>query len=165
MDAIDLLEQQHEETMQMLNTLKESTPGRQRNETFKKLQHSLLAHMVIEEELFYPALVSHSSEGEPVAEGYEEHAGARVALMRCQRALKQEELFQVRIGVLKEMIKHHVEEERETMLPKARETMPAEARESLGTQMEARFQKATRMDPAADLNRKATSRELRALSA
>lgn len=165
MDAINLLEQQHEETMQMLNELKESSPGRARNETFKKLQKSLLAHMVIEEEEFYPAVVSRSSEGEPVAEGYEEHAGARVALQRCARALKQEELFQVRIGVLKEMISHHVTEERESILPKAREVMSAEEREELGMKLEMRFQKAMRANPSAELNRKATSRELRALSA
>ena len=45
MDAIELLEQQHEEVTQMLNELKESSPGSERNETFKMLQHSLLAHM------------------------------------------------------------------------------------------------------------------------
>lgn len=165
MDAIDLLEQQHEETMKMLTELKESSAGRQRNETFKKLQRSLLAHMVIEEELFYPAVVSRSADGEPVAEGYEEHSGARVALLRCSRALKQDELFQVRIGVLKEMISHHVKEEREAILPKARETIPAEEREALGMTMETRFQKAMRSDASADLNRKSTARELRALNA
>ena len=56
MDAIDLLVQQHEAVTEMMNELKESSPGRERNETFKKLQHSLLAHMVVEEELCYPAL-------------------------------------------------------------------------------------------------------------
>lgn len=166
MNAIDLLEQQHEETMQMLTELKASSPGRQRNETFKRLQRSLLAHMVIEEELFYPTVVSRSADGEPVAEGYEEHSAARVAIMRCARALKQGELFQVRVGVLKEMISHHVKEERESILPKAREAMAAEELEALGLELEARFQKASRSPaPAAELNRKSTARELRALQA
>lgn len=166
MDAIDLLEQQHEEVMQMLSELKESTPGRERNETFKKLQRSLLAHMVIEEEIFYPVVASRGSDGEPVAEGYEEHSGARVALMRCARALRQEELFQVRIGVLKEMISHHVEEERESILPKAKEVVDATEREALGRDMEERFNKATKStSAAARLNRMTTTRELRALDA
>lgn len=166
MNAIDLLEQQHEETMEMLSELEESTPGSERNATFKKLKQSLLAHMVIEEEIFYPLVVNRTSDGEPIAEGYEEHSGARVAITRCARALKQEELFQVRIGVLKEMIKHHVEEERESILPKARETVDAAELEAIGQQMEARFQKATRSSTAAsDLNSKSTARELAALDA
>ena len=166
MDAIALLEEQHEETMKMLSELEESGPGFERNATFKKLQRSLLAHMFIEEETFYPAVVNRSNDGEPVAEGYEEHSGARVSLTRCARALKQEELFQVRIGVLKEMIKHHVEEERESILPKARDAMPAAELEALGAEMKAQFDKAMRRtDAAAMLNRKTTSRELSALDA
>ncbi len=165
MDAIKLLEEQHGELMQLLNDLKESSPGRERNETFKKLQRSLLAHMVIEEELFYPALVSRSSDGEPVAEGYEEHSGARVSLKRCARALKEDDLFKVRIGVLKEMITHHVGEEREAILPEAKKMLEAEEREELGMQMETMFEKVRRTGRAgADLNRKTTAREKSALS-
>lgn len=166
MDAIELLEAQHEEVMEMFSELKESEPGRERNETFKKLSRALLAHMVIEEELFYPAVASRSSDGEPVAEGYEEHSGARVSLTRCARALKEDDLFKVRIGVLKEMISHHVREERELILPAAKKAMSSAEREELGMQMEAQFEKASRGGGAGtDLNRKTTAREKRALGA
>lgn len=166
MDAITLLEQQHEEVMQMFSELEDSKRTSERTATFKKLQRSLLAHMLIEEEIFYPAVVSHTSEGEPIAEGYEEHSGARVALARCARAVRQEDLFQVRIGVLKEMIAHHVKEEREAILPKAREAMPKDDLEALGRDMETRFDAAMRSTSVAgDLNRKTTSRTLHALDA
>ena len=135
MDAIELLEAQHEEVMEMFEVLKESSPGRERNETFKKLQRSLLAHMVIEEEMLYPLVASRSEEGEPVAEGYEEHSGARVSMTRCARALKEDDLFKVRIGVLKELISHHVKEERETILPNTRKVMDDAEREELGVRM------------------------------
>lgn len=165
MDAIALLEEQHEEIIELLNDLKESSPGRERKETFKKLQQSLLAHMVIEEELFYPAIVSRASEGEPVAEGYEEHSGARVSLTRCARALKEDDLFKVRIGVLKEMISHHVKEEREAILPQAKKLMADEEREELGRQMEVMFDTELRSGRAgAGLDRKTTARERDALS-
>ncbi|MDP2273218.1 MAG: hemerythrin domain-containing protein [Archangium sp.] len=165
MDAIALLEEQHAEVMEMMELLKESSPGRERNETFKKLQRALMAHMVIEEELLYPVVASRTEEGEPVAEGYEEHSGARVSMTRCARALKEDDLFKVRIGVLKEMISHHVKEEREAILPQVRQVMDANERKELGAQMKALFEKVRRTGRAgAGLNRKTTARELRALS-
>ena len=164
MDAIDLLEQQHEAVTEMMDELKESSPGRERNETFKKLQHSLLAHMVIEEELFYPALVSRTENGEPVAEGYEEHSGARVSLTRCSRALKEDDLFKVRIGVLKEMFSHHVKGERGAILPEAKKLLPDDEREKLGMKMETMFEKVSKSGGVgAELDRKTTARELDAL--
>ena len=160
MDAIELLEQQHEEVTQMLNELKESSPGSERNETFKMLQHSLLAHMVIEEELLYPVVASRAEEGEPIAEGYEEHSGARVSMSRCARALKEDDLFKVRIGVLKELISHHVNQERESILPETQKVMNDDERDELGVQMEALYEKVKRSGHAgADLDRKTTARE------
>jgi len=164
MDAVALLEKQHEEVMQMLNELKTSEPGRARTETFRKLQRSLLAHMYIEEEAFYPMLVDRAPEGGPIAEGYEEHSGARASLQRCAQALRNEELFQMRIGVLKELITHHVKEERESILPRARKVLADAEREALGLQLEERFKKAMRASAVGSaLDRKTTTRELRAL--
>lgn len=164
MDAIALLEKHHEEVMQLLTSLEKSEPGRERKTTFQKLQRSLLAHMFIEEETFYPMVVSRLSTGDPIAEGYEEHSGARVSLTRCALALKTDELFQMRIGVLKELISHHVKEERESIFPQARKALTNAERETLGAQLEERFNKALRSTAiGAALNRKTTTRELRAL--
>lgn len=167
MHAIKLLEKQHDEVMKVMTQLEESEPGRERAAAFKLLQSSLVAHMVIEEELFYPAVAQQQKAGEPIAEGYEEHAGARGALQRCERALKEEELFQVRIGVLKEMIKHHVGEERNEIFPRAKKIMAPEDFESLGTEMEERFNQALKGTPAnvSKLNRMATTRAISALEA
>jgi iron-sulfur cluster repair protein YtfE (RIC family) len=164
MEAIALLEKHHEEMMQLLTALEKSEPGRERKSTFQKMQRSLLAHMFIEEETFYPMVVRRLSHGDPIAEGYEEHSGARVSLARCALALKADELFQMRIGVLKELISHHVKEERETIFPQAKKALDKAAREALGVQLEEHFNKALRstaIGPA--LNRKTTARELRAL--
>lgn len=165
MKAIELLEAQHAETLQALNTLEESKPGAERKETFKTMQAGLLAHMVIEEELFYPAVSEKSdSDGEPIAEGYEEHSGARVALDRCARALSEKELFGVRIMVLKEMIKHHIAEERGEIFPRAKKALKDDELESLGEKMEARFEQAKKQaNPTAKLDRLATSRAKAAL--
>lgn len=166
MNAIELLEKHHEEVLELLKSLAESEPGIDRKQTFKQLQTSLIAHMVIEEEIFYPAVAKAQDKREPLAEGYEEHVIARTAAARCARSMAQDRLFQVRIGVLKEIIAHHIKEERNAILPSAKKALSSEELEALGTQMEERYQAAlgaTRL--GTQLDRMATTRAQRALSA
>ncbi len=166
MNAIDLLEKQHKETLALFEMLEKSKPGATRNQSFTKLKTSLLAHMVIEEEIFYPAVAPAKSAGEPIAEGYEEHTGARAALDRAEKALSEDELFTVRIGVVSEMVKHHIKEERGEIFPKARKEFDKGALEDLGAQMEARFEQTLKApSPAAKLDRMSTQRALAALQA
>jgi hemerythrin-like domain-containing protein len=167
MNAVDLLEQQHKEATALMKALEDSEPGAKRKQLFKKLQVALTGHMAIEEEVFYPAVIAASSkDGEPIAEGYEEHVVARVALERCQRGLNQERLFQVRIGVLKELIDHHIKEERSTILPMARKAIPKDELNDLGALMAKRYEAVEAgAELRADLDRKSTGRARRALSA
>jgi len=166
MNAVDLLESQHKEALALMKKLEDSEPGTVRKQTFRKLQAALIAHMAIEEEVFYPAIISASTrDGEPIAEGYEEHVVARVALERCMRGLNQERLFQVRVGVLKELVTHHIKEERSSILPMARKAMSKAELNELGSLMKARYDAVeTGSEQRADLDRKATGRAQRALS-
>lgn len=167
MNAVDLLEHQHKEALALMKELESSEPGSKRKQLFTKLQAALTGHMAIEEEVFYPAVIAASSkDGEPIAEGYEEHVVARVALDRCLRSIGQERLFQVRIGVLKELISHHIKEERSSILPMARKAISKEELNDLGALMGKRFPDAEAgAELRADLDRKATGRARRALSA
>jgi hemerythrin-like domain-containing protein len=166
MNAVDLLEHQHKEVLALMKELEDSGAGNKRKQLFAKLQTALTGHMAIEEEVFYPAVVSATSkDGEPIAEGYEEHVVARVALERCMRSLGQERLFQVRIGVLKELVNHHIKEERSSILPMARKALSKEELSDLGALMEKRFEDAEAgTELRADLDRKATGRARRALA-
>jgi hemerythrin-like domain-containing protein len=167
MNAVELLEQQHKEALALMKELESSEPGNKRKQLFVKLQTALTGHMAIEEEVFYPAVIAASSkDGEPIAEGYEEHVVARVALERCMRSLNQERLFQVRVGVLKELINHHVKEERSSILPMARKAIPKDELNDLGALMKKRYEAVEGGNEVrAELDRKATGRARRALSA
>jgi iron-sulfur cluster repair protein YtfE (RIC family) len=166
MNAVELLESQHKEALALMKKLEASEPGAERKQTFRKLHAALIGHMAIEEEIFYPAVIASSKkDGEPIAEGYEEHVVARVALERCMRSLNHERLFQVRVGVLKELIEHHIKEERSSILPMARKALPKDELNDLGALMEAHFNEVeTGTEVRADLDRKATARAQRALS-
>lgn len=167
MNAVDLLEHQHKEALALMKELEDSEPSNKRKRLFTKLQAALTGHMAIEEEVFYPAVIAASSkDGEPIAEGYEEHVVARVALDRCSRALNQDRLFQVRIGVLKELVNHHIKEERSSILPMARKALSREELNDLGALMAKRYAEVEGgTELRADLDRKATGRARRALGA
>lgn len=165
MNAIDLLELQHEEVLRLLIALDASKPGGERNITFRTLKAALLAHMVIEEELFYPMVAKTAHDGRQIAESYEEHSAARMAMSRCTRVLHQEELFQVRVRVLKDMIAHHVAEERQSIFPQVRAALEGDELETLGVAMAALFENASRSSTASvELDLKTTARELHALN-
>ena len=165
MDAVELLESQHKEALALCKKLSKSAPGAERKENFTKLQTALLAHMVIEEEIFYPALAKVMKKGEPIIEAYEEHVGARGTLERCAAALKDEEIFQVRIEVLQELLEHHIEEEREDLFPKAKKAIGEETLEELGVEMKARCEAAKKgASPSDELDQMSTERESQAMA-
>ncbi len=164
MNAIELLEGQHDQLQAMLRELKASVVGTQRNITFKKLKHSMFAHMVIEEEVFYPLVAKASSEGKPIAASYEEHSAVRMALSRCLRVLQRDELFRVRIGFLEGLVGLHLVEERQTILPRAREVLTQDELVTLGDAMKSMFDIALRsMTVSVELDLHSTTRELVAL--
>jgi hemerythrin-like domain-containing protein len=164
MNAIALLEEQHAEALELMDQLKDSKPGAARQRALKKLDAALVAHMAIEEEILYPAMATASGEGEPIAEAFEEHLIARVALKRCADTVEDKELFGVRVGVLKELIEHHVKEEREELFPAARKFLGRERLDELGEEMEARFAVAKKESPAKSLDRAEQKRATAALN-
>jgi hypothetical protein len=137
MNAIDLLEQQHEKTLDGLEQMceaEEIDPSE-----LRLLADELVAHMVIEEHVFYPRMKELAED--IVVESFEEHAVARFALARLMMA-KGEEEQKARVKVLKELVKHHVDEERSELFPKVRKRIAGDELERLGDRMEMMFEKA-----------------------
>jgi len=103
------------------------------------LANNLAAHMVIEQEIFYPAVKKVKED--LVLESYEEHAIARFALSRLIKTEPSHESFAARVTALKELIEHHVEEEESELFPKVEKAL-GDTLGELGETMEARFAEA-----------------------
>ncbi len=144
MNAIELLEAQHGEVMEVLRQLKSSSVGAEREASFSTMQQSLFAHMAIEEDVLYPALMIDAARRAQIASGYQDHAGARRALRRCTQVLHRESLFQICIGVLSDVLEQHIADERRWVFPQALATLDAGELEELGRHMKTRFDNATR---------------------
>ena len=78
MKSTALLVEQHDEVRSIFKQLIKSNG--QSTATLGKLANSLAAHMAIEQELFYPAVLNIKED--LVLEGYEEHAVARFGRRR-----------------------------------------------------------------------------------
>ena len=136
MKATELLKQQHDEVKAIFKQLEDGKGNAKA--LLEKLGNSLSAHMVIEQEIFYPAVLE--ADEDLVLESYEEHAVARFALKRLLKAAPSDQTFKAKVTTLKELIEHHVKEEEDDLFPKADKAL-GERSKDLGRDMKALFLK------------------------
>jgi iron-sulfur cluster repair protein YtfE (RIC family) len=136
MKATDLLKKQHKKVKDALTEMSEAPKVDVKK--LRQVADELVAHMVIEEHLFYPAVKK--VDKDIVIESFEEHAVARFELTRALAAKGEDQT--ARVKVLKELIEHHVKEEEDELFPKVDRALTSTANESLGTKMEVMFKKA-----------------------
>lgn len=135
MNAIELLKTHHKQTKEALEKMSE---GEIDKDEVRLMADELVAHMVVEEHVFYPRI--RQLKKDLVQEGFEEHAVARFELARALVSKGEDQ--KTRLTVLKELIEHHVEEEEKEMFPKVQKAISEQELEALGTRMEAMFDKA-----------------------
>lgn len=135
MNAIELLKAQHEKVTKALDELHENGGTAAERET---IANELVAHMVIEEHIFYPRIRELMKD--MVGESFEEHAVARFELARLIQAHGSE--VKTRALVLKELLEHHIEEEEEEMFPKVDASLEGTELVDLGVKMKIAFDSA-----------------------
>jgi iron-sulfur cluster repair protein YtfE (RIC family) len=136
MNAIELLKQQHQNVLNVLKDMTEN--GNMDPDELRLLADELVAHMVIEEHIFYPRI--RKLMRETIDESFEEHTVARFALARAMMAAGEEQ--KTRLKVLKELLEHHIEEEEEEMFPHVASRIAADELELLGRRMLLAFERA-----------------------
>src|SRR6185503_13008885 len=104
MKATELLESQHRTIEELFSRLEDG-----HSNVLHELADNLVAHMMVEQEIFYPAVSS--VDPNAIAESFEEHAMAEISLKRLLRTEGEDEPFNARLSVLKELVTRHVDEE------------------------------------------------------
>jgi hemerythrin superfamily protein len=82
----------------------------------------LSVHSQVEEEIFYPAVKNALKDSELIPEAIVEHATLKSLIAQVEGVEPDGEMFDAKIKVLAEYVKHHVKEEHEEMFPRARDT-------------------------------------------
>jgi hemerythrin superfamily protein len=138
MKATSLLEKQHRKVEIIFKKLlsdKADAPT-----WLSPLADDLVAHMVIEQTIFYPAV--RSVKEDLILEAYEEHAVAELALKRLLATDTQDVTFKAKVATLKVLIEHHVKEEEEKLFPQVEKALGEEKLVALGKEMKAVFEQA-----------------------
>jgi hemerythrin superfamily protein len=140
MDAIALLKADHREVEGLFEQFEKSRSDSKKQQLAQRICVALRAHTTIEEEIFYPAFLEATDDSDTHHEAEIEHEGATRLIEQIEASGPDDDYFDSKVKVLKEMIKHHVNEEEK------RGGMFTEARssdmdlESLGEQLRARKQ-------------------------
>jgi hemerythrin superfamily protein len=109
----------------------------------REICSELKVHTSLEEEIFYPAVRAALDEAgrDLLDEAEVEHASAKDLIAQLESASPSDQLYDAKVTVLGEYIKHHVKEEQEEMFPKCRKArMDLKA---IGAQMRARKKELT----------------------
>ena len=122
LNAIDLLEQDHREVEGFFEEYGDLVDGTAKGELAKKICMTLTVHMQIEEEIFYPQARKATKDNDLLDEAVVEHAGAKNLIAEIEGMETGDDLYDAKVKVLGEQIKHHVEEEEEELFPEVADT-------------------------------------------
>jgi hemerythrin superfamily protein len=123
MDAIELLEQDHQEVEALLQQFGAADDGPTKEDLAEEICAALTVHASIEEEIFYPA-VARQVEGAEVLveEARNEHASVKRLINDISSADEADSTLDSLVKDLTFNVKHHVQEEEGEMFPKVRES-------------------------------------------
>jgi len=116
--VIDMLKEDHQKVKGLFEEF-ESAEGSQRAAIAATAIRELEIHAELEEKLIYPAIRQEIEEDDLMNEAVEEHHLVHVLIKELKKLKSSDEIFQAKFTVLGELVKHHVKEEEDEMLPKA----------------------------------------------
>lgn len=108
--AVKLLKKDHREVEDMFDEYEQLEADSEKLELFKKIALALKVHTQIEEEIFYPAERG-EVEDDLLDEALVEHDGAKKMIAEIEKMKPADELYDAKVKVLGEYVKHHVKEE------------------------------------------------------
>jgi hypothetical protein len=99
----------------------ENVSGSDRKERLaEQICSELEVHAQLEEEIFYPAVRAAIDADDLMDEATVEHQSAKELIAQIRAMSPDDELYDAKVTVLGEYVKHHVKEEQGEMFPQAR---------------------------------------------
>ncbi len=121
-EAPALLRADHELVSGLFAEYENTRSASRKKHIVARLCTELTVHAQVEEEIFYPAVKLALKDKELVPEAIVEHATLKALIAEVEGVEPDGEMFDAKIKVLSEYVKHHVKEEQTQMFPKAKAT-------------------------------------------
>lgn len=121
-NATELLIADHKHVSALFTELEKAPSIAEKKRIVSKICTELTVHGQIEEEIFYPAVKLALKDKELIPEARVEHATLKTLVDQVRGIEPDGEIFDAKIEVMHEYVKHHVKEEQEKMFPKATAT-------------------------------------------
>ena len=140
-NALTKLQSDHDAVRKLFNRYernKDAMSDGEKEQMVRTICGELTVHAQIEEEVFYPALrqVADDDLNEMLDEAEVEHTGAKDLIAQLQAAKPRDPLYDAKVTVLGEQVKHHAGEEEGDMFRKAKRVRDLNL-DVLGEQLEA----------------------------
>jgi hypothetical protein len=150
-DILQLLAAQHREQDELVEKIAKATTRSAKAALFREMADKLEAHATIEEELFYPAVLTKQTE-DKLRESTEEHLSLRRLLADLLELDPMDERFVAKLEVLGEQNEHHAHhEEEEELFPIVRKMMSHDELVALGAEFLSRFETLVGTHPRKDV--------------
>jgi len=138
-DALSLLRADHAKVVELFEQfeqMKDDVDEQEKDALVARICGELIVHTAIEEELFYPEAREAMDAEDLFDEATVEHASAKDLIAQLGEMEPDDELYDAKVKVLGEYVKHHVQEEENEMFPQVQSMQ--EELDELGQEMTAR---------------------------
>ena len=137
MEYLDTLRSEHRLVDGLFRDIEKAEKPDEKEKLYAGLASNLKPHMKGEETYFYPALKEAVEDPEDVLEAVEEHHGVHMFVHELDKMSPQDERWQAKLTVMKEMIKHHVLEEESKIFARGRSSLTGRQLDKIAAQYEA----------------------------
>lgn len=117
-DALQLLRADHRKVQELFDRYGKARGEDKKAQLAREICAELKVHTQIEEEVFYTAAREVLSGEGLIDEATVEHASAKDLIEQIEREAPGDELFDAKVTVLGEYVKHHIKEEQNDLFPK-----------------------------------------------
>lgn len=119
-DATALLRADHKKVAGLFEQYEKTRSNTKKKALVTEICHELTIHAQIEEEIFYPAVKRATKDTKLVPEATVEHATLKDLIAQVKDIEPDGEMFDAKITVMSEYVRHHVKEEQGEMFSKAK---------------------------------------------
>ena len=121
-DATAMLKADHKRVADLFEEFEKTKSDNRKMSIVAQICQELTVHAQIEEEIFYPAVKAALKDHELVPEATVEHAAVKDLIAAVEGKTPFGEMYDAKVKVMGELVKHHVKEEEKEMFVKVRKT-------------------------------------------